>query len=56
MQSIDNQIKKKIKQNRRGKIFFGEDFAKFGSPDAIRVALYRMVKEGLLIRVAFGIY
>jgi predicted transcriptional regulator of viral defense system len=56
MQSIDNQIKNKIKQNRRGKIFFGEDFAKFGSPNAIRVALHRMVKEGLLIRVAFGIY
>jgi len=56
MQSIEKQIEKKIKQNRRGKIFFGEDFAKFGSPDAIRVALHRMVKEGLLIRVAFGIY
>ena len=52
MQSVDTQIKKKIKQNRRGKIFFGEDFAKFGSPDAIRVALYRMVKKGVLIRVA----
>jgi len=56
MQSIDKQIEKKIKQNRRGKIFFGEDFAKFGSPDAIRVALHRMVKKGLLNRVAFGIY
>jgi predicted transcriptional regulator of viral defense system len=56
MQSIDAQIKKKIKQNKRGKIFFGEDFAKFGSPDAIRVTLHRLVKEGLLIRVAFGIY
>ena len=53
---IDKQIKKYIKQNKRGKIFFGEDFAKFGSPDAIRVTLHRMVKEGLLIRVAFGIY
>jgi len=30
MQSIDKQIEIKIKQNRRGKIFFGEDFAKFG--------------------------
>ena len=56
MQSIDKQIEKKIKQNRRGKIFFGEDFAKFGSPDAIRVTLHRMAKKGLLIRVAFGIY
>ncbi|MCL2327254.1 MAG: DUF6088 family protein [Bacteroidetes bacterium] len=56
MQSIDTQIEKKIKQNKRGKIFFGEDFAKFGSPDAIRVALHRMVKKGLLTRVAFGIY
>ena len=56
MKSIEVQINKKIKQNKRGKIFFGEDFAKFGSPDAIRVTLHRIVKEGLLIRVAFGIY
>ncbi len=56
MQSIDKEIKRKIKQNKRGKIFFGEDFAKFGSPAAIRVALHRVVKEGLLVRVAFGIY
>ena len=56
MQGIEVQINKKIKQNKRGKIFFGEDFAKFGSPDAIRVTLHRIVKEGLLIRVAFGIY
>jgi predicted transcriptional regulator of viral defense system len=56
MQSVDIQIEKKIKQNKRGKIFFGEDFAKFGSPNAIRTALHRIVKEGLLVRVAFGIY
>ncbi|MCL2598234.1 MAG: DUF6088 family protein [Paludibacter sp.] len=45
MESIDKQIEKKIKQNRRGKIFFGEDFAKFGMPDAIRVTLHRMAKK-----------
>jgi len=28
MQSIEIQTNKKIKQNKRGKIFFGEDFAK----------------------------
>ena len=56
MQSVYSQIKQMILQNRRGKIFFGEDFAKFGSPDAIRVALHRMAKDGLLVRVAFGIY
>ena len=49
MQSIDKQIEKKIKQNKRGKIFFRENFAKIGSPESIKVALHRMVKEGLLI-------
>jgi hypothetical protein len=56
MQSIDNHIKNKIGQNKRGKIFFGDDFAKFGTAEAVRLALFRAVKSGLLIRVAHGIY
>jgi len=53
MQSIDKQIEKKIKQNRKGKIFFGENFAKSGLPDVIRVALHRMTKGFRLIKVRF---
>jgi len=56
MQSVENKIENKIKKSRRGKIFFQEDFATFGSPGAIRIALYRIHIKGLLYRVAHGIY
>lgn len=51
-----NQIKNKIKNYKRGKIFFSEDFAIFGSPDTIRKSLQRLVYSGLIVRIATGIY
>jgi len=56
MQSVDNKIENKIKKSKRGKIFFQDDFAVFGTPGAIRLALSRIEKRGLLFRVAHGIY
>jgi predicted transcriptional regulator of viral defense system len=56
MQSIENKIEKEIKKSKRGKIFFQDDFATFGTPGAIRLALSRIEKKGLLFRVAHGIY
>jgi len=56
MQSIENKIVKEIKKSKRGKIFFQDDFATFGTPGAIRLALSRIEKKGLLFRVAHGIY
>lgn len=56
MQSIENKIIDRIKKHSRGKIFFQSDFAAFGSPGAIRLALLRIEKSGLLVRVAHGIY
>jgi hypothetical protein len=56
MQSIINQIENKVKNSKRGKIFFQDDFATFGTPGAIRIALSRIEKKGLLVRVAHGIY
>ena len=56
MQSIEYNIECKIKNSKRGKIFFQDDFAMFGSPGAIRLALSRIQKKGLLVRVAHGIY
>ena len=56
MQSIENKIENRIKNSRRGKIFFQDDFATFGTPGAIRLALSRIEKKGLLVRAAHGIY
>ena len=56
MQSIENKIESEIKKSKRGKIFFQDDFATFGTPGAVRLALSRIEKKGLLVRVAHGIY
>jgi hypothetical protein len=36
--TIENKILKKMKQNRRGKIFFANDFAAFGTAKACNKA------------------
>jgi len=56
MQSVEYKIERKVKNSKRGKIFFQDDFATLGSPGAIRLALSRIQKKGLLVRVAHGIY
>ena len=50
------QILRKIKKARGGTLFFTDDFARFGKPDAIRQALQRLVKSGEIDRVAAGIF
>lgn len=54
--SIENAIKKKIFDYKKGKIFFPSHFLQIGSSAAIRQALKRLEKEGILIRLAHGIY
>jgi hypothetical protein len=56
MESTVNKIERKIKNSKRGKLFFQEDFAVFGTPNAIQLALAKLQKSGLLMRVAHGIY
>jgi hypothetical protein len=56
MQTTVHQIENKVKNYRRGKIFFGDDFATLGTPDAIKKSLQRLVQSGLLMRLANGIY
>ena len=56
MESTSNQIKNKIKKSKRGKLFFPDDFAVLGTPDAIRLALGKLHKSDLIMRVAHGIY
>ena len=54
--SVENKIVEKIKNHKRGRMFFADDFALLGSADSIRQALQSLQKSGLLVRVATGIY
>ena len=56
MQTIVNQIESKIKNYKRGKIFFIDDFASLGTPEAVKKSLQRLVNSNLLVRLANGIY
>lgn len=56
MQSTEEQILKKIRGYKRGKIFFPDDFAECGSNEAVRQALVRLEEDGKLFRLAHGIY
>jgi len=56
MQTTINQIENKVKKYKRGKIFFLDDFATLGTPDAVKKAFQRLVHSGLLERLANGIY
>ena len=54
--SIENQVFKKRKDNKRGKISSPASFYDLGSEDAIHQALKRLTDKGLLLRIAHGIY
>jgi len=54
--SIEDQILKKINDNKRGKIFFPANFSKIGSIDAIHQSLKRLEEKGIIVRLAYGIY
>lgn len=56
MESVEKQIERYIKQKPLGSIFFPEDFSDFGSSDAVRKALERLVDKMVVFRIAQGIY
>jgi len=56
MESSKNQIQTKISKASFGEIFFLDDFTKYGSFDNIRKVLSRLEQEGLVERLAQGIY
>ncbi|MDR1896639.1 MAG: type IV toxin-antitoxin system AbiEi family antitoxin domain-containing protein [Prevotellaceae bacterium] len=56
MKIVEKQIETKIKNGKRGKLFFPDDFAAIGSSAAIRQSLVRLHKSGVIMRVAHGIY
>ncbi|WP_282630973.1 DUF6088 family protein [Empedobacter sedimenti] len=56
MKTSKNQIKTKILKSSLGEIFFAEDFFQYGSSGNIRLTLFRLENEGILQRLAQGIY
>lgn len=50
------QIENMIKRRGRGKIIFPNDFSATGTDVAVRHALSRLCKSGLILRLAEGIY
>lgn len=56
LNSIEDQIEKRIKRKQRGDLLFPEDFNDIGSSGSVRLALHRLKKKEIIKRVAHGIY
>ena len=56
VETSKNKIQTKILKSSFGEIFFSDDFSKYGSSDNIRKVLSRLENEGLVERLAQGIY
>ena len=54
--SVRERISDFIEKQPNGTVFFPQDFKTLGSPEAIRIALYRMVKNKEIMRYDQGIY
>jgi len=54
--SIEKQILNRIAKAGRGMLFFTDNFITYGTQEAVRKAMERLVKAGELERVATGIY
>jgi Family of unknown function (DUF6088) len=54
--SIHKQIEKRIKTSKKGSIVFPADFAGMGGAEVVKKVLLRLEKQGVLMRLAFGIY
>ena len=56
MDSIEEKILLRFRKTARGKLFFTEDFLKFGNAKAVSKALERLAKDQTILRVSRGIY
>ncbi|MEJ7693709.1 DUF6088 family protein [Daejeonella sp.] len=54
--SIHKQIVTRIIKKRRGKLIFPADFNDLGNGNAVKTSLSRLVNDGMLERLAQGIY
>lgn len=55
-ESVEYKVNKAILNSKPGKLFFPNNFNEFGSTTAVRQALNRLEKKGVLVRLAHGIY
>ena len=56
MTSIEDKILQHIVAFPKGELFLPFDFSELGSSEAVRLSLFRLEKEGVITRVAQGIY
>ena len=56
MISIEDKILQHIEAFPKGELFLPADFNDLGSSEAVRLSLFRLEKEGVISRVAQGIY
>lgn len=55
-ESAKNKIESKVLKSSRGELFFADDFKNYGTPENIRLTLFRMENDGFIERLAHGIY
>ncbi|MCC5934340.1 MAG: hypothetical protein JJU35_08810 [Balneolales bacterium] len=53
---VKSEIAEALKRYPRGSILFIDDFLDYGNPESVKKALFRLKEEGLLLRLAHGIY
>jgi len=56
MPSIEQSIRTRIKARGHGACFTPKAFLDLGSPEAVRITLHRLVKGGIIRRLARGLY
>ncbi|TDS11726.1 DUF6088 family protein [Sphingobacterium paludis] len=56
MKTSKSQIEIRIIKARSGELFFADDFVKYASSDNVRKILSRLEQDGLIERLAHGIY
>ncbi len=56
MTSIEDKILQRIEAFPKGELLLPADFIELGSSEAVRLSLFRLEKEGVISRVAQGIY
>ncbi len=54
--SIEKSIRERIETLPKGELLYAADFSDLGSAESIRLSLFRLEKQGVIKRVAHGIY
>jgi predicted transcriptional regulator of viral defense system len=56
MKSTEKRIVERIEKTGGQSLFFTEDFREYGTPEAVKIALHRLVKKNVLQRLTRGVY